>query len=101
MNRITMKDHPADLRRGKAVRLLVDGQALEAFEGESIAAALAANGIWTLRHTARLGQPRGIFCGMGVCHECALTVDGQAGVRACLTAAADGMVIETGRQGQP
>ena len=71
---------------------LVDGQPLSAFEGESVAAALLAAGVLYLRSSSRLGQPRGVFCAMGVCQECVVEVDGRT-VPACLTPIRDGMEI--------
>jgi aerobic-type carbon monoxide dehydrogenase small subunit (CoxS/CutS family) len=41
------------------------------------------------------GAPRAPLCGMGTCFECRVVVDGAAGVRACLLAVRDGMVVET------
>jgi len=53
--------------RGQAVAIAVDGEDVVAYEGESIAAALLASGHRVTRWTARLEEPRGYFCGMGVC----------------------------------
>ncbi len=60
-----------------------------------MAAVLLAQGIRTLRHTAKNGRPRGIFCGMGICYDCLVTVNGERNVRACMTPVAPGMAIET------
>ena len=62
---------------GEDARIAVDfeGQALSARRGETLAAALSAAGIRELRLT-RSGEPRGIFCGMGVCQECLVVIDG-------------------------
>lgn len=70
------------------------GRPLAGREGEPIAAALLAAGIRTLRRTRRRGEPRGIYCGIGHCFECRLTVDGCHGVRSCLTPLREGMEIE-------
>ena len=83
--------------RGRALRITVDGEAIPAYEGESLAAALLAAGLRFTRWTARVGEPRGYFCGMGVCHDCLLTVDGQPNVRACMTPVREGLVAETQR----
>ncbi|NYZ16487.1 FAD-dependent oxidoreductase [Azospirillum sp. RWY-5-1] len=77
---------------GDTVTLQFDGSPVTARKGETIAAALVANGLLA-QGRARTGEPRGVFCGMGVCHDCLVTVDGRAGVRACMTKAADGMRI--------
>ncbi len=63
-----------------------------AHEGQSLAAALAAAGHVALG-TAKDGTPRGAFCGMGMCHDCLVVVDGRAGQRACLTTARQGMRV--------
>ncbi|HWI63658.1 MAG TPA: (2Fe-2S)-binding protein [Symbiobacteriaceae bacterium] len=72
-----------------------DGRPVEAVDGEPIAAALLANGIRTLRHSERGAHPRGIYCGIGHCYECRVVVDGQPGVRACITPVRAGMVVES------
>jgi predicted molibdopterin-dependent oxidoreductase YjgC len=76
----------------------VDGEAVPAFAGESVATVLLALGRRTFRHTDQ-GAARGLFCGMGVCFDCLVTVDGVENVRACLTRVAEGMAIETGGRG--
>ncbi|WP_319799584.1 FAD-dependent oxidoreductase [Lichenihabitans sp. PAMC28606] len=77
-------------RRGAIWRMTLDGAPLFAVPGESIAAAILASG--AMAHgVGRNGTPLGPFCGMGVCHDCLVSVDGRAGQRACLTKARDGM----------
>ena len=85
------------LQRGRAVEIVVDGLPVPAFEGESIAAALLAAGTRVLRATARHGAPRGLYCGIGVCFECVMTVDRRPNVRTCQTPVRDGMQVETQR----
>jgi predicted molibdopterin-dependent oxidoreductase YjgC len=89
---------PADgrspgVRRGAAFAVTFDGKTLSAYEGETVLAVLWAAGIRALRKTARTRQPRGFFCGMGVCFDCLVTVDGRPGVRACVEPARPGMAI--------
>ncbi|MGI6552672.1 MAG: (2Fe-2S)-binding protein [Bacillota bacterium] len=79
----------------KTVTITIDGQKIQAYEGEPIAAALWARGIKELRQTPRFGENRGIYCGIGRCTDCMMTVDGVPNVRTCVTPVADGMVIET------
>ncbi len=81
--------------RGKKVQIEVDGTSMEAFEGETVAAALMAAGITQFRLTREHKSPRGMYCGMGVCYECLVRVDGVDNVRACMTLVADGMKVET------
>ncbi len=60
-----------------------EGAPMPARAGESLAAALIAHGVRVFR-TTREGRARGMFCGMGVCQECVLEVDGQPDQRACM-----------------
>ena len=83
---------PAGVRRGDGVTIHVDGAPLEAHLGETVAAALIAAGQTELRRT-RGGTPRGLYCGMGVCFECLVMVDGMPNTRACMTWVRDGMQI--------
>ena len=72
----------------------VDGRLVPAESGQTIAAALIGAGIAVFGHTAT-GAPRGIFCGMGVCFDCLVTVDSLADQRACMTPARRGMRVQT------
>jgi thioredoxin reductase len=74
-------------------RIEFEGQALTVTEGQSLAAALTQAGERAFRHTAKGGQ-RGIFCGMGVCQDCLVTVNSQPNQRACMTRVEDGMTVE-------
>jgi predicted molibdopterin-dependent oxidoreductase YjgC len=78
------------------VGVTVDGEPIQVYPGETVATVLLALGRQTFRHTDHLHAPRGLFCGMGVCFDCLVTVDGQANVRACMTPVQAGMVVETG-----
>lgn len=82
--------HDTDRRR---VLITVDGETLEAVEGESLAAALWAGGRSCVRHDESTGAPRGMYCGIGHCYECRATVDGIPDVRTCLTPVRDGMRV--------
>jgi len=83
------------VERGQAVSIIVDGVRLPAYMGETIAGALLAAGRRAWRRTSH-GQPRGVFCGIGLCFDCLVTVNGTPNVRACVTPVAAGMVVETG-----
>jgi NADH dehydrogenase/NADH:ubiquinone oxidoreductase subunit G len=84
------------VQRGQAVTITVDGEPLSAYMGETIAGALLAAGRKAWRRTSH-GQPRGIFCGIGLCFDCLVTVNGIPNVRACITPVTPGMIVETGR----
>jgi predicted molibdopterin-dependent oxidoreductase YjgC len=77
------------------IELTVDGRSLRAPAGQSLAAALLANGTATLRDSPS-GAPRGVYCGIGVCQECRVQVEGVGVVRACVTPVAAGMAVKTG-----
>jgi len=76
------------------IELTVDGEPLSAPAGQSIAAALVCAGQVVLRDSPG-GAPRGLYCGIGVCQECRVIVDGQV-MRSCVTAVAAGMQVTTG-----
>lgn len=71
-----------------------DGRAIPARDGQSLAAALTEAGQRVFRHTVN-GAGRGVFCGMGVCQDCLLTVDGSPNQRACMTQATNGAAVLT------
>lgn len=76
------------------VRITVDGQAIEARRGDSVAAAVLAAGVMPTRHAPVSGAPRTPYCMMGVCFECLMTIDGRTNRQACMTPVQDGMVVE-------
>ena len=73
----------------------VDGNAIIACAGDSVAVALHATGISTLRYGPRSGEPRGMFCMMGSCQECLVMIDNKRRL-ACETIVRPGMLIRTG-----
>jgi len=62
--------------------------------GQTIAAALLAAGIRSWRTTRRDAAPRGLFCGIGACYDCLITINNTPNHRACLTPAHDGDILE-------
>jgi|GEM_PF-113076 hypothetical protein len=83
--------------RGRAIEIVVDGEALPAYAGESVAAALVAAGQRAFRRTAVRDEPRGLYCGIGLCFDCLMTIDGRPNVRACRTAVRAGMRVTSQR----
>lgn len=65
------------------IAIQLDGVTLQARPGETLAATLTAHGIRDFRTTRRV-QSRGMFCGMGICEDCLVEVDGRANQRACM-----------------
>ena len=76
--------------------LTVDDREIAIMEGDVLGACLMRAGVLTTRHS-RSGEPRGLYCAMGVCNECLVTVDGRSNVRACVTSAQPGARVQTGR----
>jgi sarcosine oxidase subunit alpha len=96
MMRITQPgSYLSSIQRGEQITLQIDGQAVTAYDGETVAAVLLTEGKRIFRHIPKSGEPRGIFCGMGICYDCLVTVNGEPNVRACLTPVTNGMFIET------
>ncbi|WP_017775436.1 2Fe-2S iron-sulfur cluster-binding protein [Paraburkholderia kururiensis] len=86
------------------VHVMVDGHAVVVPQGATVAAALAvasadATHVGATRGTrvSVRGEPRTMFCGMGVCQECRVTIDGRAHRLACQTLCREGQRIETMR----
>ena len=76
------------------VALTIDGAPHRAVLGASVAAALLNAGVWSFRR-APGGDARGPLCGMGICHECHVSVDGVPHQRACLVPVVEGMDVRT------
>lgn len=70
-----------------------DGRGVPFQEGQSVGAALIASGVRSWRTTRRSERPRGVFCGIGICFDCLVTVDGRPNRRACIVPAASGMRV--------
>ncbi len=86
---------------GRPVTFHFDHLEIEAFEGETVASALAAHDIVSMREDSP-GDRRGLYCGMGACFECVVIIDGHIGQRACMTKVRGGEdVRSTPSMGRP
>ena len=94
-NRIERHPLLGDAPRGETVRVIVDGREIYGFVGEPLALSLLANGIRQSRTTPGTGAPRGYFCGVGRCPDCAMMVDGELNVMTCTTPVRRGMIART------
>ena len=81
--------------RGRQFEIHVDGQPIPAYEGESVGAALTAAGRRTLRYTNKKARPRGLYCGIGLCQECRMVINGVPNTQACRTLATPGCRVDT------
>ncbi len=75
------------------VRVRLNGESFRVPGGASVAACLAVAGQDFLR-TSVTGEPRSALCGMGICFECRVTINGVPNRRSCQVTVQDGMVIE-------
>jgi D-hydroxyproline dehydrogenase subunit gamma len=80
--------------RGAEIQICVNGKTYTAYKGETVHAALLAAGYRVLRNSPKAHKPRGIFCGMGICYDCLVTIDGTPNQRACMTNVEDRMEVE-------
>ncbi|WP_440712579.1 (2Fe-2S)-binding protein [Gordonia sp. FQ] len=80
----------------ETARFTFDGRPIDARPGQTVGAALTDAGVRSWRTTRFGDAPRGLFCGIGVCFDCLLTVDGAPNQRACMVPARAGMTCESG-----
>lgn len=83
------------VERGKCFEIEVDGEEILAYEGETIAAALLAAGKRISRKTTKRKELRGVYCGIGVCFECRMIVNGKPNTRVCQTLATPNCTVQT------
>lgn len=96
--KMRIKKHPIlNFQRGKEINFTFDGELIKAYQGETIVSALHAVGIKELSRSKKLDRPRGLFCAIGKCSSCLMTVNGIPNVKGCVTLAEDGMNIKSQR----
>ena len=83
------------VERGQPFEIEVDGEKIVAYEGETIGAALLAAGRRTLGYTNKFKRPRGLYCGIGLCQACRMTINGVPNTQACQTLATPECQVET------
>lgn len=76
------------------LRVSVNGREIDVPVGSVVAAAVARAGEARFRRSVS-GMARGPLCGMGVCMECRVTIDGVPQRRSCQVLCADGMEVQT------
>jgi sarcosine oxidase subunit alpha len=88
-------EHPIlKFNRGKEITIYFNGKAVRAYENESVAAALYANGVREFSRSIKYRRPRGFFCAIGRCSSCLMEVDGVPNSRTCVISAKNGMKIK-------
>ncbi len=89
------------VERPETVTFRFEGREIPAVIGETVAAALWAAGEIALRRSSGRGEPRAVFCNMGICFECIVRIDGRP-VRSCMTQViGEGMMVERGGIAEP
>jgi len=84
-----------DLRRDETAEFTFDGQGHTACGGDTVASALAADGVDVLSRSFKYHRPRGVLCASGRCPNCLVDVDGEPNVRACVTEVRPGMRVRS------
>ncbi|WP_018923055.1 (2Fe-2S)-binding protein [Salsuginibacillus kocurii] len=98
MDRINHHPILGERPKKEAVTFTFDNTTYVGEEGDTVAVALLSNDIRTLRHHEESGSARGIYCNIGHCFECRVTVNDIEGCRACLTVIEDNMKVESGKR---
>ncbi|SDL06393.1 (2Fe-2S)-binding protein [Halarsenatibacter silvermanii] len=96
-----IEDHPVlDFERAEKdkITFYYEDEEIEAYRGETIAAALHAAGVRELKKSLHHDRPRGFFCAIGNCSSCYMIVDGRRNVKTCVTRVEEGMVVEEQRE---
>jgi len=76
------------------LNLFVNGTAVSVPEGSMVSAAIAVAGHNSFRRSVT-GQARGPLCGMGICFECRVTINGEMHSRSCQILCEHGMDVRT------
>jgi predicted molibdopterin-dependent oxidoreductase YjgC len=77
------------------IAMKINGRRIDVDEGTTVAAALVLAGVIGGTRVSVRGEPRAALCGMGVCQECRVTIDGRAHALACQTLCREGMTVQT------
>jgi predicted molibdopterin-dependent oxidoreductase YjgC len=83
-----------DFTMADAVQIQINGKRISVPVGTIVAAAIAQAGFNSFRRSIS-GQPRGPLCGMGICMECRVSINGQPHSRSCQTLCIEGMEVRT------
>jgi predicted molibdopterin-dependent oxidoreductase YjgC len=87
-------EHFMNPQTTKNVKISVDGADVIVSAGTTVAAAVLSAGVVKFRRSVT-GEVRSALCGMGICFECRVTIDGKAHARSCQIICSDGMIVRT------
>lgn len=85
----------SNIQRGQPLQIVVDGKLVEAYAGETVATVLHASGIRVFRDEGEGHLPSRLYCNMGACQQCLVTIDNQPNCQACKTLVRPGMKVKT------
>ncbi len=98
-NQSRINEHPIiTFNRGSEVTFYFEGKPLKGYTGETIAAALVANGIKVFRYSEKRHRARGFFCAVGKCSSCLMVVDGKPNTMVCMEPLRKGVRVERQRE---
>lgn len=93
-----IEEHPVlKFERGEKIEFIFNGEKMEGYEGETVAAALHASNVKVLGESIFKHRPRGFYCAIGNCSSCLMVVNGKSNVKTCVTQLEEGMIVETQR----
>ncbi|HDM66952.1 MAG TPA: sarcosine oxidase subunit alpha, partial [Thermoplasmatales archaeon] len=93
---LRITEHPIlDFSGRRKITFYFNGERITGYSGDSIAAALHANGVKKLSESLKLRHPRGFFCGIGKCSSCLMKVNGIPNIRTCIAPIKEGLQVET------
>ena len=79
----------------KKIKIKINGKETDVYAGDTVLASLVSAGYTILKKSRKLNEARGPVCGMGVCYECQVTINGTPGQRACMAEVQDAMTVLT------
>jgi|UniRef100_A0A7V3UZI3 sarcosine oxidase subunit alpha len=95
---LRISEHPIlSFNRGQKVTFYFEGKPMQGYLGETIAAALVANGVKVFRYTEKHKRARGFFCAVGKCSSCLMVVDGIPNTMVCMEPLRAGVRVERQR----
>lgn len=93
-NDITSAPQTDECCQKTLIELTINNKTVFVGKGASVAVAILASEVGHFRSSAT-GEPRFPVCGMGICFECRVTIDGTSHQRSCQTLAENGMIVQT------
>lgn len=91
-----IQKHPIlKFEKGNKIEFIFDGNKIEGYTGETIAAALHAANVKVLGESLFKHRPRGFYCAIGNCSSCLMVVNGKSNIKTCVTLLENGMVVKT------